>query len=277
MACRHHRAPFQEYAQYCLSARLRHLLRLDGDGERHGARHLPAARLFRARFVRQQEADGVRLHHAEHRGESGRHAHPLRQPAEPLSLLLFLYPDGRVLRHHGDPLCRGVFYDPRHLPLCQARARRPKRRAAEDALRLALRRLRALVRALSSHRLPRLPLLLGARRRRFGASRPRPPRSCPRRLFPSPHLLRLLRVLGQPCPHPRRRGDVGRARRKGPARRRRSLLPGHLQRAFFGAPFQVYGKLPRPPHRGERGRAGHADRVAREPHHPQHLPPHDAR
>lgn len=130
---------------------------------------------------------------------------PFGNPPEPLSLFLLLHRGGRILQDHGAALRGRVPAHRRHLPLRQTRARRARDPGDRRAARVEDDRLLRPLRALRAHRVPRLPLLCRAHRRHRRPPHPRAKSIPARGLRAAAHLLRLLRVLGQPRAHPRRR------------------------------------------------------------------------
>ena len=94
-----------------------HLSRLDADCQRYGAVDLSTPRLSRTHEHTERKIHDFHVRHAEYRGESRRHVHPIRQSAKPLSILQIQYPHARIYGNYGNPLCSfrafdyGVLFD----------------------------------------------------------------------------------------------------------------------------------------------------------------------
>ena len=182
--------------------------------QRHGPHHDAAAVRRHAHRRGACASRGARVRAAEPGSEPLRHDHALRQPAEPVSVLLLWAAPRRFPAHDGVAL-RAVDRWRRRLHLVVVRSAeqqpQPKRcaqaRRAHASQSAAPCRLRAAARPHPPGRVPHRAHRHCRRHRGRDARRPRPPRAGRRGLGPARHLCVLLRVRGKhgracrKCPH----------------------------------------------------------------------------
>ena len=263
----------RQYAQSRVRPRFRHVFRLHDHGKRYGARHLPTPRILCAVLLREERVHRFRLRHAERSRQSRRDAHPFRQPAEPLSLFLLFHRGRGVFQDNGASFRRGVRAHSPHLPLRQTRQGGARDPRSPRAARVEDGGVFHTLRALGAHSFQGVPVLCRARRRHRRAPRAGTQSLPQGGLRLAPHVLRFLRVFGQPLAHPHGADGARRTHSVFPVARRHRVLPGHQQRALRRPSFQIHLRLPPPPRRRQHRRARDPGGVPRQPHNSGRVSP----